>query len=266
MGKDSSAAVTDQQLHEAEEGLVRLLHAKRFPREWIERHVPEAMAQARTDFAVRLAAGREDETVNLLVVIGYRRALKLLSSQTSRPATTSLETIFHLADESTPTPEEEAIEHDREERVAKAMSHLPERERMLMALVYFEGMSIRAAGRRLGGPRAAERDAGSKPPGTRDRHPGLHRGSARFASEIPCRVDRRCLGDHPRGGEFGRQSDRRGARNRQRGGDERGGTSGERRVRRGGRGLHRRRGDRGCRPRRQFAHSQPRAPATGTLA
>lgn len=150
MKKDSSAVVTDLQLREAEEGLVRLLHSKRFPREWIERHVPEAMAQARADFAARLAAGREDETVNLLVVIGYRRALKLLSSQTSRPATTSLETVFHLADESTPTPEEEAIERDREERVAKAMSHLPERERKLMALVYYKGMSIRAAGRRLG--------------------------------------------------------------------------------------------------------------------
>jgi len=150
MEKDSSAAVTDEHLHEAEQGLIRLLHSKRFPREWVERHVPEVMAQARTDFAARLAAGREDKTVNLLVVIGYRRALKLLSSQAGKPATTSLETVFHLADETTPTPEEEAIEHDREERVAKAMSHLPERERMLMALVYFEGMSIRAAGRRLG--------------------------------------------------------------------------------------------------------------------
>ncbi|HXR59981.1 MAG TPA: hypothetical protein VN732_01515 [Solirubrobacterales bacterium] len=53
-----------------------LLHAKRFPREWIERHVPDVMAQARSDFAVRLAAGKEDDTVNLLVVIAYRRAVK----------------------------------------------------------------------------------------------------------------------------------------------------------------------------------------------
>lgn len=147
--------VTDRQLLEAEEGLVRLLHAKRFPREWIERHVPEVMAQARTDFAVRLAAGRDDETVNLLVVIGYRRALKVLRSQKTSPATTSLETVFHLADESTPTPEEEAIEHDREVRVTKAMGHLPERERELLMLVYFKGLSIRAAGRRLGWGKSA---------------------------------------------------------------------------------------------------------------
>lgn len=149
-GSSPKKQVTDRQLLEAEEGLIRLLHAKHFPREWIVRHVPEAMAQARTDFAVRLAAGRDDDTVNLLVVIGYRRAMKVLRSQKTSPPTTSLETVFHLADESTPTPEEEAIDHDREHRIVKAMSHLPEREQKLMALVYYEGMSIRAAGRRLG--------------------------------------------------------------------------------------------------------------------
>lgn len=150
--------VTDEQLREAEKGLVRLLHKKRFPREWIERNVPDVMAQASTDFAARLAAGKEDDTVNLLVVIGYRRAVKVLDAQLSHPSTTSIETVFHLADESTPTPEEEAIEHDREERVVKAMAHLPERERKLMALVYFDGKSVRDAGRRLGwGKSSADR-------------------------------------------------------------------------------------------------------------
>lgn len=150
--------VTDEELREAEKGLVRLLHAKRFPREWIERNVPDVMAQARTDFAARLAAGKEDDTVNLLVVIGYRRAVKVLDAQLSGPSTTSIETVFHLADESTPGPEEEAIDHDRQERVVKAMAHLPERERKLMAFVYFDGKSVRDAGRRLGwGKSSADR-------------------------------------------------------------------------------------------------------------
>ena len=150
--------VTDEELREAEKGLVRLLHKKRFPREWIERNVPDVMAMARTDFAARLAAGKEDETVNLLVVIGYRRAVKVLDAQLSGPSTTSLDSVFQLADESTPTPEEEAIDHDRQERVVKAMAHLPERERKLMAFVYFDGKSIRDAGRRLGwGKSSADR-------------------------------------------------------------------------------------------------------------
>ena len=91
--------VTDRQLAEAEQGLVRLLHKKRFPREWIERNVPEVMAQARADFAVRLAAGKDDETVGLLVVIGYRRALKVLNAQKNGPPTTSIETVFHLVED-----------------------------------------------------------------------------------------------------------------------------------------------------------------------
>src|SRR5690349_3788708 len=150
--------VTDEELREAEKGLVRLLHKKRFPREWIERNVPDVMAQARTDFAARLAAGKEDDTVNLLVVIGYRRAIKVLDAQLSKPPTTSIETVFHLADEATPAPEQEAIDHDRDERVIAAMRTLPDRERSLMALVYFDGKSVREAGRRLGwGKSSADR-------------------------------------------------------------------------------------------------------------
>jgi RNA polymerase sigma factor (sigma-70 family) len=157
-GTNRRQAVTAEELREAERGLVRLLHKKRFPREWIERNVPDVMAQARTDFAARLAAGKKDETVNLLVVIGYRRAVKVLDAQLAAPSTTSIETVFHLADESTSTPEEEAIEHDREERVARAMAYLPDRERKLMALVYFDGKSVRDAGRRLGwGKSSADR-------------------------------------------------------------------------------------------------------------
>lgn len=142
--------ITAAELREAEKRLIGFLHSKRFPRDWIERHVPEVMSQAHADFAARLAAGREDETVNLLVIIGYRRALKVLRGDHCGPPTTPLETIFHVADESTPTPEEEAIKHDREERVLKAMSHLPEREQKLLSFIYSEGLSIRQAGLRVG--------------------------------------------------------------------------------------------------------------------
>jgi len=73
-----------------------------------------------------------------------------LDKELSRPQTTSLEKVFHLADESMPTPDEEAIDHDRQVRVVEAMRELPERERKLLALVYFDNKSIREAGRRLG--------------------------------------------------------------------------------------------------------------------
>ncbi|MFL5832687.1 MAG: RNA polymerase sigma factor [Solirubrobacterales bacterium] len=159
MDASTSAAdrITGQQLREAREGLTRLLHKKRFPREWIEREVPDAIAEAEKDFAARLAAGKEDDIVNLLVVIAYRRAIKMLRAQLAEP-TTSIETVFHLRDESTPSPEEEAIRHDQNERVMEAMGHLPERERMLLTFCYYDDMSIREAGRKVGwGKSSADR-------------------------------------------------------------------------------------------------------------
>jgi DNA-directed RNA polymerase specialized sigma24 family protein len=166
---DASTSVADritgQQLREARERLIRLLHKKRFPREWIERGAPDAMAEAEKDFAARLAAGKEDDIVNLLVVIAYRRAIKMLRAQLGKP-TTSTETVFHLADESTASPEEEAIRHDQNERVMEAMRHLSQRERMLLTFCYYDDMSIREVLRRPPPPRRlgkAESDARLEP-------------------------------------------------------------------------------------------------------
>lgn len=109
------------------------------------------------DLSARLAASKEDDTVGLLVVIAYRRAVNMLQAQLTKP-TAPIETVFHLADESTPSPEEETVRHDLQERVSKAMSHLPEQERMLLILCYYDSMSIREAGRQVGwGKSAADR-------------------------------------------------------------------------------------------------------------
>jgi len=142
--------VSSGQLIEAEEGLIRLLYSKGFTREWVERHVPEIMAQARSDFAVRLVAGRRDDAVNLLVVIAYRRAMKVLSQERRRPRMTPIETVFDLSDPSASTPEERAVEQDRQRRLIVAMRELPERDRKLLSLIYFGEMSLREAARRLG--------------------------------------------------------------------------------------------------------------------
>ncbi|HEX6205267.1 MAG TPA: sigma factor-like helix-turn-helix DNA-binding protein, partial [Solirubrobacterales bacterium] len=130
-------------------------HAKHFPREWIKEWVPEIMSQARTDFAARLAVEQVDDAVSLLVVIAYRRAIKFVRAERSRPKETSIENFFHLADESTPTPEQETLDHDRQETLVRVMGELPERERRLLALIYFNDMEIGAAGRRLGWSKAS---------------------------------------------------------------------------------------------------------------
>lgn len=147
--------VTDEQLREAEAGLRRLLRAKGFRRDWIEAHAQEVMSQARTDFAARLAAERVEDTVSLLVVIAYRRALKILNAERRAPKVISIDTVFHLADEKTSTPEELALADDRRRRLVKAMAVLPEREKRLLAFVYFHGMELQEAGRRLGWAKAS---------------------------------------------------------------------------------------------------------------
>jgi RNA polymerase sigma factor (sigma-70 family) len=147
--------LTDRQLREAEAGLLRLLQAKRFPRRWIKESVSEIMAQASTDFAARLAVEHVEDAVSLLVVIAYRRAIKLVRTERSRPHETSIDSLFHLADESTPTPEQETLDHDRQETLVKAMGELPERERQLLSLIYFKEMQIGEAGRRVGWAKAS---------------------------------------------------------------------------------------------------------------
>lgn len=110
----------------------------------------------------------------------------MLRAQLAKP-TAPIETAIHLTDESSPSPEEEAIRHEPQERVSKAMGHLPEQERELLIFRYYDSMSIREAGRLVSwGKSAADRHhhaalkktesaARSEPFGLNARHgrPGL---------------------------------------------------------------------------------------------
>ena len=95
------------------------------------------------------------ESGRLALTCAYRRALNLRDSEKRKPVAAPLDTVFHLADEATPTPEQEAIDRDRQKRLRQALSHLPEKEVKLLALVYFEDNSIREAGRKLGWQKSA---------------------------------------------------------------------------------------------------------------
>jgi RNA polymerase sigma factor (sigma-70 family) len=127
-----------------------MLLAKRFPREWVERHQSEAMAHAYVVLAARLVTQHIDQPVGFLAVVAYRRAIRMLEVQKRGPQLTSVEKFFHLADESSPSPEQEAIYHELQSRILKAASLLPRKDRELIMLVYFNGLSAKEAGRRLG--------------------------------------------------------------------------------------------------------------------
>lgn len=147
--------VTGAQMREAERGLKIMLGAK-FPKAWIGEHSREVLGQAHVEYQEWLKTNAPARNpVGWLCICAYRRAQNLRDSERRRPKVDPLDTVFHLADERAPTPEQEAIDRDRERRLRKALSHLPEKEVKLLALVYFEDNSIREAGRKLGWQKSA---------------------------------------------------------------------------------------------------------------
>jgi RNA polymerase sigma factor (sigma-70 family) len=147
--------VTGAQMREAERGLNLMLRAK-FPRAWINEHAAEVLGQANVEYQEWLKANRPARNpVGWLLTCAYRRALNLRDSEIRKPTPASLDTVFHVADETTPTPEQQALDHDRQKRLREALSHLPDKEVKLLSLVYFEDHSIREAGRKLGWEKSA---------------------------------------------------------------------------------------------------------------
>ncbi len=130
--------------------------ARKFSAVWIAENANDLLAQANIEYAEWLETNPPARNpVGWLLNGAYWRALNLLESESRKPPTASLDTVFHLADESTPTPERQALDKERQTRLRDALGHLPEKERRLLSHVYFEGMSIREAGRKLGWQKSA---------------------------------------------------------------------------------------------------------------
>lgn len=129
---------------------------KKFSAVWIAENAKDLLAQANIEYAEWLEDNPPARNpVGWLLTCAYRRALNLLDTQSRKPRPAPLESVFHLADESTPTPEQQALDRDRQGRLQEALRFLPEKECKLLALVYFEDLSIREAGRKLGWQKSA---------------------------------------------------------------------------------------------------------------
>ncbi|MGC1853223.1 MAG: sigma-70 family RNA polymerase sigma factor [Solirubrobacterales bacterium] len=147
--------VTPAQMLDAERSFERML-ARKFSAVWIAENAKDVLAQAHIEYMEWLEENPPAKSpVGWLLTCAYRRALNLFDAQRRKPSMASLESVFHLADGSTPTPEEQALDNDRQKRLREALSHLPDKECKLLALVYFEGMSIREAGRKIGWQKSA---------------------------------------------------------------------------------------------------------------
>jgi RNA polymerase sigma factor (sigma-70 family) len=145
----SPRGATLAQLREAERGL-RFLLAPTFSAAWIAQNVGDLLNEANAEYAEWLRDHQPARNPpGWLVQRGRWRAIDLIRRET-RQAGPPLDSVVHVIEDPGPTPEDTLIERDRQRRIAEALSHIPEKEQKLLALVYSEGYSITAAGRLVG--------------------------------------------------------------------------------------------------------------------
>lgn len=126
------------------------LYQRGFPPRFIEESGEDLFAEGQLEVMRLMARG----TVvyfpsGLLVHCAWRRTQKLLERQARVPDCVGFGVVAETADEE-PAPDEQVISGDRERRVRDAIGFLLPEERELIELIYYDGMSCRAAGRALG--------------------------------------------------------------------------------------------------------------------
>ena len=135
---------------------MKLMFAKKFSAVWIQENTADLLTQANIEYGEWLEDNPPArKPVGWILTCAYRRALNLLDTETRKPPTAPLDSIFHLPDDSTPNPEQVTLDNDRQRRLRDALSHLPKKEAQLLSLIYYEDFSIREAGRQLGWRKSA---------------------------------------------------------------------------------------------------------------
>lgn len=133
----------------AERGFLQLLRRKRFSPAFIERHGADLIAKARLEYSQHVAEGGEVRNpAGWIIHCAWRRTQNLLEQEGRAPRVLSIEGGGAFANDSR-TPEDEVLTSDRYRRLQAAIEELPIEERKVIALTYFEGMSVREVGRAL---------------------------------------------------------------------------------------------------------------------
>jgi RNA polymerase sigma factor (sigma-70 family) len=141
--------LTREELESAERGFLQLLRRKRFSPAFRHRHAADLLAKARLELSEHLAEGATVRNpAGWIVHCAWRRTQNLLEQEGRAPRVLSIDNGHPIARESS-TPEDRALESDRYRRLQSAIERLPEDERKVIALAYFEGMSVREVGRAL---------------------------------------------------------------------------------------------------------------------
>ena len=141
--------LTREELESAERGFLQLLRRKRFSPAFRHRHAADLLAKARLELSEHLAEGGQVQNpAGWIVHCAWRRTQNLLEQEGRAPRMLSIDNSHPVARESV-TPEDRALKSDRYRRLQSAIERLPEEERKVIALAYFEGMSVREVARAL---------------------------------------------------------------------------------------------------------------------
>lgn len=127
--------------------LLRLRYSPQF----IINNADELLAIAHSEYARAVAKGVEvEDPVAWTIHCAWRRTQNLLQAESIRPRTVSSEQVAELVDDERTDLEEQALELDRARKVREAVAKLDEDQRRVIALTFFEDMSVREAARQLG--------------------------------------------------------------------------------------------------------------------
>jgi RNA polymerase sigma factor (sigma-70 family) len=140
--------MASDELEQARLGFNQYLRRKGFSRQFIDRNGDELFATAALEYSRKLAEGEEIESpAAWLVSCASQRTIDQLRVEARRPAAVSAEKC-PVVDEAD-GPEDVLLDKDRFRKVRDAVKELPIRQRRLLALSYFEGLTVREAARQL---------------------------------------------------------------------------------------------------------------------
>jgi RNA polymerase sigma factor (sigma-70 family) len=146
----SQAELSRAEFDAARLGFFQTLRRKRMSPQFVERHGEDLFAQACFEYSRRVSEGEEIANPPAwIVTCGWHRTVGLLETRDWRPRMVSTESIAEPIDDEEATPEATFLAEDRGRKVREAVEELPAYQRKLLALSYFEGVSVREAGRRL---------------------------------------------------------------------------------------------------------------------
>lgn len=148
--KPNGGELSKRELEAARLGFRQLLRCKRFSPHFIETHAEDLFGTATLEYSRKLAEGDEIyDPPGWLITCAWRRTKSHLEAEGRAPRVVSTERSGPVVDEGGQGPEDILLDADRFRKVREAVADLTADQRRILALSYFEGFTVREAGRKL---------------------------------------------------------------------------------------------------------------------